>query len=289
MKKMIGLLIAALALVAQPALAQQAVGGRVVAGSPGYVVGETRPLTLDASGNLRVVSSGGGGGGAVSGDVANGAADSGNPVKIGCVYLGTLSAYTSGQRANCQSDAFGNQRARLATGIVAGADATSNNNLGTGVAANSAASDTYLGTWPFYFNGTTWDRQRSVVGSVSAGTGTGAMAIVPHTSAAGAIVPTASSAVTGALVVKASAGNLYEWRVVSGASAGYVLIFNATAAPADGAVTPLDCVPVAANSAVGSTATIPERYTTGITIVFSTTGCFTKTTSATAYIRARFQ
>lgn len=190
MKNFLWLLVAALALVGQPALAQQAVGGRVVSGSPGYVVGDTRPITLDVNGGLRVSS-----------------AD-----------------------------------AAAATPI-------------------SSAS--------------------------SAGTTTQAVAIAPHTAASGAIVPTATSAVASVLVVKASAGNLYEWRVTSGASAGYVMLFNATAAPADGAVTPVDCVVVAANATVGSGTIIPERYSTGIVVVFSTTGCFTKTASATAYIRAR--
>jgi hypothetical protein len=71
--------------------------------------------------------------------------------------------------------------------------------------------------------------------------------------------------------------------VVSGASAGYVMVFNTASAPADGAVTPQYCYAMAANS----TLTLGQVLlpTIGnVTIVFSTTGCFTKTASATAFI-----
>lgn len=102
--------------------------------------------------------------------------------------------------------------------------------------------------------------------------------------------PSVTSAVGSSLVLKASAGNLYGWRVTTGASAGYVLVFNATSLPANGAVTPVDCVAVAANSTVGAGPfDIPERYGTGITIGFSTTGCFSLTASSTAFIRGTFQ
>lgn len=79
--------------------------------------------------------------------------------------------------------------------------------------------------------------------------------------------------------------------VTSGASAGYVLAYNLTAAPADGAgKTPQDCVALAANQTValdyGSTA---DAFPVGLTVAFSTTGCFTQTLSATAFFKARKQ
>jgi hypothetical protein len=77
---------------------------------------------------------------------------------------------------------------------------------------------------------------------------------------------------------------VYDWAVTAGASAGFVLLFDG-AKPADGVVTPLDCIPVAANARVYSTIRMPERYATSVTVVFSTTGCFTKTESATAFIK----
>ena len=78
--------------------------------------------------------------------------------------------------------------------------------------------------------------------------------------------------------------------VTTGASAGFLMLFNAVSAPVDGAVTPRECVAVPATSTValdfGETS---EPYVTGLTAVFSTTGCFAKTASATAYFKARVQ
>ena len=104
----------------------------------------------------------------------------------------------------------------------------------------------------------------------------------PSPAPAAGITPVVSSAVGSSLVFKASAGNLYAYQVTTGASAGYVMLFNALSAPVDGAVTPVKCVAVAANSTVGVSMNPPEAFATGITAVFSTTGCFTKTASATA-------
>lgn len=85
-------------------------------------------------------------------------------------------------------------------------------------------------------------------------------------------------------IFKSSAGVLYGFSVTSGASAGYVLVYNATSAPGDGAVTPAACYAVPASSTVGVAYTpLPLNFTTGITLVFSTTGCFMQTSSATAF------
>lgn len=104
----------------------------------------------------------------------------------------------------------------------------------------------------------------------------------PSPSSNTGLVPVVSSAAEGSKVLKASAGNLYAYQVTTGAAAGYVMLFNATSAPADGAVAPVKCVAVPATSTVGVTVSPPEYFSTGITAVFSTTGCFTKTASATA-------
>lgn len=111
----------------------------------------------------------------------------------------------------------------------------------------------------------------------------------PSDQAGAALVPSATAAVAGSLILKASAGNLYGYNVVAGASAGYVMIFNSATVPADGAVTPLRCIPLAANAGIDRSFDIPRRFSTGITIVFSTTGPFTKTASATAFIAGEFQ
>jgi hypothetical protein len=108
------------------------------------------------------------------------------------------------------------------------------------------------------------------------------LSAAPSPAPTAGIVPVPSTAAESNRVFKASAGNLYAYQVTTGAVAGYVMLFNATAAPVDGAVTPVKCVAVPAASTVGVTANPPEYFSTGITAVFSTTGCFTKTASATA-------
>lgn len=101
------------------------------------------------------------------------------------------------------------------------------------------------------------------------------------------IVPTATAAVASSQVLKASAGNLYGLNVVAGASAGFIMLFDATTAPADGAVTPKWVMPLAANAAYAGSPSgndIGMNFAVGIVAVFSTTGPFTKTASATAFI-----
>lgn len=110
----------------------------------------------------------------------------------------------------------------------------------------------------------------------------------PSDLASAAVTQIATPTVVGSLVVKATPGNLYDFNVTVGASAGFIMVFNATAAPADGVVTPAFVIPVAANAGVAFTFPYPRRFGTGITIVFSTTGPFTKTISATAFISAGF-
>jgi hypothetical protein len=104
----------------------------------------------------------------------------------------------------------------------------------------------------------------------------------PSSATSAGLTPVVSAASESSHVFKASAGNLYAYQVTTGAVAGFIMIFNATSAPADGAVAPVKCVTVAANSTVGVSMSPPEAFATGITAVFSTTGCFVKTASATA-------
>jgi hypothetical protein len=114
---------------------------------------------------------------------------------------------------------------------------------------------------------------------------TNGVEVAPTAAAAAGITPVVSAAVESSHILKASAGNLYSVYVTTGATAGYLMVFNATSAPVDGAVTPNECAYVPANSTT-SVSYLPGPvgvYSTGITAVFSSTGCFTKTASATAY------
>jgi len=107
---------------------------------------------------------------------------------------------------------------------------------------------------------------------------------VPSTVAAVGITPVVTTVAAGSLVLKASSGNLYSVNITSGASAGYLMLFNSTTAPADGTVTPIKVMPIAANAGLVVNFNPPIRFGTGITAVFSTTGPFSKTISATAFI-----
>lgn len=113
--------------------------------------------------------------------------------------------------------------------------------------------------------------------------------INPSNASGIAITPVVSAAAESNHVLCSAACNLWSVYVTSGASAGYLMVFNATSAPGDGAVTPIDCIQVPANASAALTANAgpPDRYSTGATAVFSTTGCFTKTASATAFFKAR--
>ena len=113
----------------------------------------------------------------------------------------------------------------------------------------------------------------------------------PSSSSGAGIAVVVSSAAESNHVMKASAGNFYGGYITTGASAGYLMMFNLTSAPTDGAVTPAACIYVPATTSMSLTgiATIPIYWSTGIVMVFSTTGCFTKTASATAYFSGMVQ
>jgi hypothetical protein len=131
-----------------------------------------RQVAIDTKGRLCVVQ---------TGNIAGGATDAGNPVKIGCVYNTTPPTYTNAQRTDCQSGTRG--------GIVV--QLTAPNSLNSPVVDSAALADgasntqTRMGTadFPFLFNGSTWDRDftcpNSTAVSVTAGSTT---EIVPLTS-----------------------------------------------------------------------------------------------------------
>ena len=109
--------------------------------------------------------------------------------------------------------------------------------------------------------------------------------------AAAAIAPSAVASITGAQILKSSAGNLYGFNVTSSTTAGYVMLIDSATVPADGAVTPVKCYKLAANSTIaGSWLPGPAaRFASGIVVVYSTTGCFTKTVENTAFISGDYQ
>lgn len=105
---------------------------------------------------------------------------------------------------------------------------------------------------------------------------------VPTALSEGAITPvTVSSGQT--LVLKNTAGNLYGVYATNlTASAGFLVLGNVASAPADGAVTPIECIPIAANgnASINYNGAPPAAFSTGITAWLSSASvCTTKTTS----------
>lgn len=164
----------------------------------------------------------------VQGNVASGATDSGNPVKVAGVYNATLPTLATGQRGDIQVDSNGNQRA------VNVASSTANAGMTPVTALNSFG-----------------------------------------------------------IVVKASPGNFYGGSVIAGATAGFLIAYNATTVPAAGATLTagliLGAVSVSANgSAAIGEYNIADRFSVGVVLLFSTTlATNTNPANASVFIRGR--
>jgi hypothetical protein len=124
--------------------------------------------------------------------------------------------------------------------------------------------------------------------------GSVAMPVTGTITPATVALTTASTAALAAnLVAKATPGSLYSFEVaadstLSGA-AWWLMLYNATSAPVDGAVTPFKCYafPSGTTSFAAAFPT-PAVFSAGITMGVSTTGCFSKTASTHAYLSADF-
>lgn len=140
---------------------------------------------------------------------------------------------------------------------------------------------------------TTVDLTKVGGGSVpSLGTGILGTALAPTATAAAGITPVTSTSLENSHVLKAGAGNVYSVYAsnLTGGASGFLVLLNATSAPGDGAITPLDCAPFSGGVAEINFAGLPpEVFSTGITaVVTSATTCFTKTTGVlTAFISGR--
>lgn len=314
-------ILAALTFLASPALAQTpAMVKLCVQTSP------TVCTPVSGTAPLPTTSGGGGSPSQVVGNVASGAADSGNPVKVGGVFNPTMPSFTAGQRGDVQINSFGgllvgssvaqgdgksNNATQLNAGSAGGSN-TSNSTAVYGYALNTAGTWDRLRSMPtadaqavtgFQGTGTvlinsvgTYDRMRGINGVTvgNAGTGILAAAIAPTANAGGGIVSVVSPSAENSRVLKASAGNLYSaYAANHTATAGFLLVLNATAVPADGAVTPLECaaLPANGNASVSYNPGPASVYSTGITVVLSSgANCFTKTTGViTGFIRGSVQ
>ncbi len=144
-------------------------------------VGDYSVIGTDAAGNVRNV-----------GNVASGATDSGNPVKIGAVYLAAPGSVTNAQRIDAQADTNGNLRIVGVVTSGTGVDTVANTSLIATPLVNSQSSVMRL--YPqaphvFDATGTVWTRQR--------GNTTGTIVIPPqgwiYAAATGGIVNTTTA------------------------------------------------------------------------------------------------
>lgn len=172
--------------------------------------------SLDSSG--AVVS----GSSVVVGNVASGAADSGNPVKVAGVYRVTSPTLTDGQRGDLQLGTRGSLNVTLFP---------ANNTTPVGAQVNNidgiATSATTLATTAFstIFNGSTWDRLKKA---------TTTSRIV------------SSAATTNATSAKASAGDVHViYASNTTAALKYLKLYNKASAPTVGTDTPVLTIPLA--------------------------------------------
>jgi hypothetical protein len=104
-----------------------------------------------------------------------------------------------------------------------------------------------------------------------------------------------TAALASSLVAKASAGVLGGYQVSAdstlSAAAWWVVVLDATSFPSNGAITPAECAAVPSGTTSYSVNEPVPGITmaTGIVVGVSTTGCFTLTSSAHAFISAKYQ
>jgi hypothetical protein len=173
----------ALMLMVAPAAAQNVNAGQYQVTPSTWVDGQKGQLLTDVNGRAIVMIGGTVSGGTaeqIQGSVASGATDSGNPVKTGGVYNSSLPSLTTGQRVDTQTDISGNTRMLVSGFSTTAADAVSNSNtVWFSSSTLNSASVRPLGVAPLVFNGTSWDRIRSVItGTDSVGTGIQASGIL---------------------------------------------------------------------------------------------------------------
>jgi opacity protein-like surface antigen len=110
--------------------------------------------------------------------------------------------------------------------------------------------------------------------------------------AADAIKPISSTVAEANHVICTGPCLLRSLYITTGGTAGYLMTVDAASPPAAGgaAIAPLNCVYAPVNTSLsldyGDTG---EPYSTGLVVIFSSTGCFTNTASATAFFKARKQ
>jgi hypothetical protein len=122
------------------------------------------PLVCDVNGINCAPTGSGGVANQVQGNVANGVADSGNPVKIGARVVNGISPFALGNRTDLLTNLYG--QLMVATLSTWGAtDGWSNVNIGQSYGPDT--TNLLPGVANIIFNGSTWDRQRGDVNGIA--------------------------------------------------------------------------------------------------------------------------
>lgn len=229
----------------------------------GTVVSLLKGLYVAIVGNLKSV-----------GNVAHDAVDSGAPVKIGgYASLAAPVAVADADRVNLWLTRNGAVASNLVTtngASIDGGTLGADGRLTTNVTLLTSA-------FGFVFNGTNWDRQRGDTAGIWTNQS-------PSVAAGVALTSVKSAALETGKVIKAAAGNLYGLNLVATVG-GMFLVHNSATVPAAGAVTPVKAYPVVAGQAIDISFNPPIRFSTGISVSFTTAATpFTQTDSATAFI-----
>ena len=104
-----------------------------------------------------------------------------------------------------------------------------------------------------------------------------------------ALASICTSVASSNITFKSSPGSLFTLACAPTTVSGYIMLFDASSVPSDGTVTPKWVQPVFANGGASWSWWNPISFSTGIVAVFSSTGPFVKTASATAFISGQVQ
>lgn len=223
----------------------------------------------------------------VQGPAAAGAAPTGNPLAMGGTV--TVTGFPTAAANNTRAEQWLGQYGQPVFGAVS---FTAGDNIPNASITTAAPhSGTFTTVRPFATAGWVydavngWQRMRgdaSATYTASVASGNVAAAVTPVT---------AVNAFS--LVVKNTAGNFFGGSIVAGATAGYLISYNATAAPTAGATLTaaliLGVVQVAANgSAALGDYVVPDRASAGVVLLFSTSlTTYTQPANAAQFLRGR--
>ena len=224
--------------------------------APSYTNATSNPLSMDLSGNLRTVP---------NGNVASGATDAGNPVKIGGAATALIpSPVANGSRV----DAWYNPIGAVVVAAATRVNLDGSGNTGSGFMANNstAGAGQAIATYSYVYNGTTWDRQRG---------DTNGTAVIPPVQNGSLNHSAILAATTNSTNVKNAAGIITEISVYnSSATIAWLKLYDVAAAPTCGTGTPVGryMIPGASAGGAGSNVTISlgKNFATGISYCVTT-------------------